>query len=185
MASAYSTSICRSSTALPRNSNEFRVRRATMFGNGLYVGTISGNPSRPVRKHAMMKLSDPHEYARLLYRAFRHRFFRETTYDDRSRGIFVEMNPPSETIRVIEPDMIITVTNGCCTQAVLDALNNLCGECGKPPQCNPCQTAAIRNWWLTGSVSTKPVDPLFQSWSDASLSEFDSKSETDSLSVAK
>lgn len=149
MASAYSTSICRSSTRLPRDPNEFRVRRATMFGNGLYVGGISGNPSRPVRKNAYVRSCSACDFARLLYRAFRHRFFRATVQEDRGQGIFILMDPPSNTIRIVEREVITCVVNGCCPTEVLEALDNLCGP---EQQCTPAQTEAVKNWWLTGSV---------------------------------
>lgn len=153
MASAYSTSICRSSTALPRDPSVFRVRRATMFGNGLYVGTISGNPSRPVRKNAFVRSCNACAFARLLYRAFRHRFFRATVQEDRGQGIFIEMTPPSNTIRIIEPDQTICVVNECCQDEVLEALEGLCGP---TQQCSPEQIAAVTNWWLTGDPCTAP-----------------------------
>lgn len=154
MASAYSTSICRSSTLLSRNPNDFYVRRGTMFGNGLYVGTISGNPSRPVRKNGFVRSCSACDFARLLYRAFQHRFFFGTMQQDTGRGIFIEMSPPSNTITIIEPDIKICVTNGCPVEEVLDALDNLCG----PQQvCTASQTQAIKNWWLTGSVN--PCSP--------------------------
>ena len=155
MASAYTTSVCRSSTILSRNPSDFRVRRGTMFGNGLYVGGISGNPSRPVRKNAYVRSCSACDFARLLYRAFKHHFFRGTVQADTSRGIFIVMDPPSQTIKIIEPDVTICVTNGCCTEEILDALDNLCGP---TQQCTLQQTQAVKNWWLTGFVCP-PASP--------------------------
>lgn len=153
MASAYSLGSCRASTRLPRNPNTFAVRRATQFGNGVYQTHLSGNPTRPVRKEAFVQSCNAQQFADLLYRAFRHRFRRGAVGEDRSRGIFVLLDPPSDTIRVVRRDAVICVRNGCDPEDVLDALNDRCGV----NQCwDPDEIEFIGNWWLTGNGNPQP-----------------------------
>lgn len=152
MASAYSLGSCRSSTRYPRNPNEFRVRRATRFSNGVYQSSLSGDPSIPVLKRASVQSCNAAQFADLLYRAFRHRFRRGAVQEDLSRGIFIQLNPPSNTIRVVRRDAIICVHNGCPEEAVLEALAERCGQCWDPKEIE-----YISNWWLTGNGCTTPA----------------------------
>jgi len=105
-----------------------------------------------VLKRASVQSCSAAQFADLLFRAFRHRFRRGAVQEDTSRGIFIRLDPPSNTIKVFRRDATICVHNGCPTEAVLEALADRCGECW-----DPREIQSISNWWLTGDRCTTPA----------------------------
>lgn len=143
-----SLGLVRSSTRLPRDPNQFTVRRASRFSTSPYSSMMSGNPSVPVRKPAFVNLCDPCAFAEVLLSAYRHRFAPGTVSQDRVRGIFVIGDPKKQTIVIVRHTVRFCVRN--CGVSMADVAAALRDRCSGTA--NGHEADCVIAWWTNGAI---------------------------------